>query len=226
MVMQVSDAGSVEKWWVTKAVTQNGTAWNYYDPDLNKWGGNWIPEGYVEAGAGGQPLASQDRVAAESRAQGKADAAGGTAFADAFSSGPLNLALGLTTGGVGGQVIDILSSGAEQLTANGGKWEKVDLVDMLAAGTPAFIDIPLSATFDFTLERATEGDRAGQRGTFSSVFGGKSLIDAAIEGGWSLGGQMVPVGDVARGSGRRVAGYTTGVAEEMGSTLVKDAAGK
>jgi RHS repeat-associated protein len=210
-VMQVSDAGSVEKWWVTKAVKQNGnTTWMYYEPDLRKWS-NWIPNGYSEAGPNGAPVAANGRAQMEARAQGRADAEAGNTTA--LSKGLLSVTMMATTAGVGGKGFDILLEGAQQLAVNGGDWGNLDLVDMAGAALPSGADVAVSAAFDLT-----------PSGKWQSVFGEKSIIDAAIEGGWGLAGKLVTGGDNFGSHGaQRIVNTTTGVSEKLGSDLVKGA---
>ncbi|MBL0128177.1 MAG: hypothetical protein IPP83_12145 [Flavobacteriales bacterium] len=218
-VLMVSDAGSDVAWEVVRYQSEtHGALWTYKDPSKpqgSRWSTTWQPTGRNEALPAAQfGPCYQDNADFQFQMMmlGRRDAARGGAFSDAYAKGMLNLALGLTTGGIGGQGFDILSNGAQQLAANGGDWDNLDVVDMAAAGLPSGADILVSSSFDLT-----------PSGKWQSVFGEKSVVDAAIEGGWGLGGKMVPVGDVGSRAGRRLTEFTTGVGENMGSDLVKGA---
>jgi hypothetical protein len=59
-VMQVSDANSVQKYWVYQVSNQNGsTSWMWFDPNMGTegtWRKNWMPESYVASGEDGAPV--------------------------------------------------------------------------------------------------------------------------------------------------------------------------
>jgi hypothetical protein len=101
--------------------------------------------------------------------------------------------------------------------SNGRDWRKLDLFDMSASALPAYLEIPLSATLDYTLE--------GERGKFKSVFDGddkaKSRLNAAVEGGWSLLEELNTYEHLGSSSGKRLVGFLTGVASNLGADQFK-----
>jgi RHS repeat-associated protein len=223
-ILLVSTTSSDVIWELARYQIGNSVVWMYADRSKapgEQWSRFWPKTGtsevqtqqYVFSWPGQVNNRESDRL----KLLGQHDAELGGRLPNMMSKGIFTLTLTLTTAGVGGPGVDMLMNGGEQLMSNGRDWRKLDLFDMSASALPAYLEIPLSATLDYTLE--------GERGKFKSVFDGddkaKSRLNAAVEGGWSLLEELNTYEHLGSSSGKRLVGFLTGVASNLGADQFK-----